>query len=74
MLGWSRIDILKQATIINHTINGTDKLQGTIKVGKIADIIVIDGNPHEDLAVFHNAPAYVLKNGVVVAQNGFVKM
>jgi len=33
---------------------------------------VIDGRPDEDLTVFNNPCVYVLKNGVIVAQNGVV--
>lgn len=73
-LGWSKIDILKQATINSAKINGTDALRGSLKAGKKADIIVIDGKPDEDLHVFAKPPVYVLKDGAVVAQNGFVKV
>lgn len=72
-LGYSRIDLLKQATINSAKINGTEELRGSIKVGKRADLIVIDGDPLKDLHVFHNPPDYVLKDGVVVASHGMVK-
>lgn len=73
VIGFSRIDILKQATINSAIINGTDELRGSIKVGKRADFAVFDGAPDEDLSVMAVPPAYVLKDGAVVARNGYIK-
>ena len=73
-LGFTRIDILKQATINSAKIYGSDAVCGTVKVGKRADLIVVDGKPDEDLNVFHNPPAYVLKSGEVVARDGMIKL
>ena len=71
--GISNLEILKQATINSAIINGTADQRGSIKVGKKADFAIIDGKPDEDLTLFGKPCAYVLKDGVVVAQNGFVK-
>ncbi len=71
-LGFSRIEVLKQATINSAKIQGTDNIRGSIKVGKRADLIVVDGKPDEDLAVFGNKPVYVLKDGAVVSKNGYI--
>lgn len=67
------VEILKQATINSAKINGTDNLRGSIKVGKRADFAIIEGKPDEDLMLFGTPCAYVLKDGVIVAQNGMVK-
>ena len=71
--GISRVEILKQATINSAKIMKTDAERGTIKVGKIADFAIVDGDPLEDLNVFGKPCAYVLKDGVVVAERGMVK-
>lgn len=70
--GISNLDLLKQATINSAKICLCDKKYGSIKVGKIADFAVIDGNPDEDLLVFNNPCAFVFKNGQLVARDGVV--
>ena len=62
-LGISNIDLLKQATINSAKIIGTDDLTGSIKVGKYADLVVIDGKPDEDIKVMAKPRAYVFKGG-----------
>lgn len=71
--GIPRVEILKQATINSAKIMKTDTERGTIKVGKIADFAIVDGNPLDDLNVFGKPCAYVIKDGVVVAERGMVK-
>jgi len=70
--GISNLDLLKQATINSAKICGVDKKKGTIKVGKVADLCVIDGRPDEDLTVFNKPCSYVMKNGNIVACDGVV--
>lgn len=74
ILGLPKIEILKQATINSAKINQTDGERGSIKVGKRADFAIFDGNPDEDFGLFNLPPAYVIKDGQVVAREGFVKM
>ena len=73
ILGFSRIDILRQATIYSARINQTADKRGSIKVGKRADFAIFDGNPDEDLSLFNLPPAWVIKDGQVVARNGMVR-
>ena len=70
--GISNVELLKQATINSAKIVKLDKKKGTIKVGKTADLCVIDGNPDQDLTVLNAPCAYVLKDGNVVARAGVV--
>lgn len=70
--GISNIELLKQATINSAKICEVEKKKGSIKVGKTADLCVIDGKPDEDLAVFNSPCAYVIKNGKLAARNGVV--
>ena len=65
-LGFSNIDLLKQATIYSAEIIGTDDLTGSIKKGKYADLVVIDGNPDEDISIMAKPRAYVFKGGRLV--------
>lgn len=63
---FENIDILKQATINSAKIINVDDKLGTIKVGKLADVIVIDGNPDEDVYVMAKQPVHVFLEGVEV--------
>jgi imidazolonepropionase-like amidohydrolase len=47
-----RIEILRSATSINAEIIGQGDRLGHVAPGFLADLIVIDGNPLDDLAVF----------------------
>lgn len=71
--GIPNVEILKQATINSAEIMGTANERGTIKIGKKADLIILDSNPVDDFSVFSKPCTYVLKDGVVVAERGNVK-
>lgn len=45
---------IKSATIVNAQMMGVDNEIGSLKAGKIADMIVIDGNPLEDISILQN--------------------
>ncbi len=42
---------------------------GTLEVGKAADVIVVDGNPVEDITALHNVNS-IVKQGAVVKREG----
>ena len=71
--GFSNIEVIKQATINSAIQCGWGSVRGTIKVGKIADLAIYDGNPAEDLEQFSRPCAYVVKSGRVVAERGMVQ-
>jgi imidazolonepropionase-like amidohydrolase len=56
------------ATIGNAEIMGLDTDLGTVESGKLADLIVVDGNPFDDPAVLSDPEniKVVIKSGVVV--------
>lgn len=62
-MGISNIAVLKQATINSAKIARVDDVLGTVKVGKWADLVVIDGNPDEDMNVMKQLPVHVFKEG-----------
>lgn len=57
------VDILLQATKYNAEIAGVDHMVGEIKEGLMADLILVDGNPAEDLSVMYDKPEKVFKSG-----------
>tara|TARA_Y100000310_G_C20024603_1_gene509004 strand:- start:135 stop:455 length:321 start_codon:yes stop_codon:yes gene_type:complete len=42
---------------------------GTLEVGKAADVLIVDGNPVEDITALHNVNS-IVKQGAVVKREG----
>jgi imidazolonepropionase-like amidohydrolase len=66
--GITYFDILKCMTSVNAEINGLDD-RGVIQPGKLADLIMVDGNPLEDISVL-NEVTTVMKGGVFLKYQG----
>jgi imidazolonepropionase-like amidohydrolase len=60
--GFTPMDAIQAATIVPAQVMGLDKETGTVEVGKRADLVVLDGNPLDDI---HNIRRirYVVANG-----------
>lgn len=64
MGGLTNMEVLQAATIMGAEALGVQKDLGSIEVGKIADLIVLNKNPLEDI---HNSREirYVMKDGIL---------
>jgi imidazolonepropionase-like amidohydrolase len=60
--GFTPMEALQSATIVPARVMGRDKELGTVEAGKLADFVVIDGNPLADVKA--------LRNVVTVVQSG----
>lgn len=60
--GMSSLEALKCATINGASLLGMQHQIGSLKPGKLADLIVIDGNPLEDIRTSENVK-YTMVNG-----------
>jgi Tol biopolymer transport system component/imidazolonepropionase-like amidohydrolase len=60
--GMKPMDVLRVATIFGAEAIGLQKQLGSVEVGKLADILVLDANPLDDIKNT-NTIRYVMKNG-----------
>jgi imidazolonepropionase-like amidohydrolase len=62
--GFTPMEAIQAATIVPARVTGLEKELGTVETGKRADLIILDGNPLEDI---HNTRKveYVITNGVM---------
>jgi imidazolonepropionase-like amidohydrolase len=62
-------EVLHSATAVNAELVQREGQLGCVRQGAVADLIVVDGNPLEDLSLFwgeKNRIALVMKEGVIV--------
>lgn len=62
--GMTPIEVISAATKTNAEILGQSDQLGTIEVGKLADLIVVDGNPLADINALGHVNI-VVKDGVI---------
>ena len=65
--GMDAMDSIKSATMETAKLLRTEDDLGSIEVGKIADIIAIDGNPLNNIEVMEKV-IFVMKEGKVYKQ------
>ena len=63
--GFTPMEILKQATINGARILGVEEELGSIRAGKLADLILVDGNPDQDILLMRQLPLMVMKDGKI---------
>ena len=60
------VEILKEATINSAIIMKEQDKRGSVKAGKIADLIAVDGDPVQDISCMYGKVDMVIKAGKVV--------
>jgi imidazolonepropionase-like amidohydrolase len=62
--GFTPMEAIQAATLVPARVMGLEKETGTVEKGKRADLILIDGNPLEDIHNTRNVE-YVITNGTM---------
>ena len=62
--GMDEMEAIKSATIETAKLLRIDDMLGSLEVGKIADIVAVDGNPLVDITVMEKV-VFVMKDGLV---------
>lgn len=65
----SAIDVIRSATIVNAEIFGRSDDLGAVKPGAFADLLLVDGNPLDDLSVLGGQgdhPDLIVRAGKVI--------
>jgi imidazolonepropionase-like amidohydrolase len=67
--GFTPLQAIRAATLVGAQVIGRTEEVGTLEVGKIADVLVVDGNPGEDVSILRGGRAIerVYKGGRLVA-------
>jgi imidazolonepropionase-like amidohydrolase len=65
--GMPPMEAIQSATVTTSRLLQVDEELGSIAPGKLADIIAVNGNPLEDIAVLRSV-AFVMKDGVIYKQ------
>jgi imidazolonepropionase-like amidohydrolase len=68
-VGFSPLETLRCATKTGAEILGRGKDLGTLEAGKLADVLVVDGDPVKDISILENRSKFiaVLQGGIVKA-------
>ncbi|MEJ8567811.1 amidohydrolase family protein [Elongatibacter sediminis] len=64
--GLTPMEAIQSATLRPAQMQGVDRQLGTVSAGKFADIIVVDGDPLQDITVLEHRLVRVVMNGRVV--------
>lgn len=62
--GLTPLEAIRTATIIPARVMGVDGVRGSIEVGKVADLVIVEGNPLENIRNIRNVK-WVVKDGQV---------
>ena len=63
--GMSAAAVIEGATILNATFFRVEERLGSIEAGKLADVIVLENNPLEDITTMYNVERVMLNGNWV---------
>jgi imidazolonepropionase-like amidohydrolase len=63
--GLTPMETIQAATLRPAQLQGVDRDLGTVSPGKLADMVIVDGDPLQDVSVLQHRIAIVIKDGQV---------
>lgn len=63
--GYSAQEVLTMATLNAARCQGEEHLRGSVQVGRVADLVLLDGNPFEDVAALGQVSCVLVAGKVV---------
>ena len=66
---FSGVDAVRMATINGAACLGLEDDFGTVETGKVADLVILDGDPFEDHSVVGSRVAALFKDGRLMINN-----
>ena len=64
--GMTELQALKASTIVAAEVCDREEQIGSLECGKLADVVIFDGNPLEDIKCLQQKPYLVIKEGRVI--------
>jgi hypothetical protein len=71
--GFHPLEVIRSATLYGAQALGVEKELGSIEVGKLADLVIVDANPLENLQYLYGTGAVYLNEKNEVVRKGGVK-
>ena len=71
--GFHPLEVLRSATLYGAQALGMEKEIGSVEIGKLADFVIIDQNPLENLQVLYGVGAIKLMDDNTVKRVGGIK-
>jgi imidazolonepropionase-like amidohydrolase len=71
--GFHPLEVIRSATLYGAQALGMEKEIGSVEVGKLADLVIIDANPLENLQLLYGTGAVTLNEKNEVVRRGGVK-
>lgn len=71
--GFHPLEVFRSATLYGAQALGQEKDLGSVEVGKLADFVIVDANPLENLQLLYGTGAIVLNEKNEVTRKGGVK-
>ncbi len=70
--GYSPVDALRAGTSVAARVLGVERDFGTVEEGKVADLVVVKGNPLEDMKALLTSVAVVMQALNIISKGGGV--
>lgn len=67
--GLTPMEVIQSATLRPAQMQGVDSELGTVTAGKLADMVIVDGDPLQDVSLLQHKIVMVIKDGMVYPIN-----